>query len=1089
MRILLIVPKFVNYGRHYDFPIGLAYVSASLKKAGFEVFCFNLNHCKDSTENEVARTLKFIRPDILGTGGLSVHYQIIKQIVDIARNIIPDLKIMLGGGIISSEPILMLKALNGDYGVIGEGEDTAVKLMQAIDKNQDLSNVNGISFKTIKKGKVEILRTHEAHPIVDINDIPWPDFEGFDIKFYLDSQRVTDFYFNTGNNHPRVFEMIASRSCPYDCSFCFHPLGRIYRERSLDNFFQELDYVVNNYNVNTLMILDELFAANNKRLIDFCERIKNYNLKWLVQLRVDSVNEEMLQLMKDSGCASISYGIESMSEKVLVGMNKKIKPSMVENALYMTYKNNINIQGNLIFGDTTETALTVKESLDWWVKNRQYQINLTMIQHYPGTKIYHDAIKKEIITDTVAFIENGCPIINTTDIDDLLYNEMHWWIDFLDKALILPAKLLNYSKLDIIDPLRGELYDLECICPHCNYKNIFPAIPVSDVNAVFGRKIFRLACSRCNQRFDIPEIIPKPAFNDYVEGLFESLAKQSSSDHFNSNKKILEEIIYSYPNYSKAYFLLGKEYLADGDILNALSCITNAILVDPTNPLYHKSLGRLLEETGRTDDAVIFYNHANVLLDARSPIYPKVSICIPMYNREVYIEQCIDSVLSQDYANIEIILMDDCSTDATVDRVKKYLNDDRVKLYINKENIGVYKNCEEALKHVKGEWVVFLASDDYFIDNTFISQAVEKTKISADIAAVCGSVKLLYEDENKVCDLDSAVEDIFDGKDVFLQGVHIWDNFFRTSIGAMIMKTSLIKDINIFASSVPDNDIEIFFRLCLKGKIYKMGKPVMMFRIHKSNMAKYSSIEDFKSQSVYNAVVPLILYNIAVKESGISKEIMDKWLIKNVILFLLRRYDSKIRKEIFYYLKDTYEYAISKRGFSIEEFGIKALFERIKNIKENIKVLENKIKSDKQLLKEMELVGLLNDIDVQENIDALIDENKIKDDFFDIFINPTVNVDIFDKSLEHYEISKLSQQLTEKQNTLDNISRSFGWKILNFYYSFRDNILPLGTKRRKIIKIIFKYLITSIFYIIYNIKNTIRKIRAHLLFFKKNTQK
>ncbi len=120
MRILLIVPKFVSYGRHYNFPLGLAYVSASLKKSGFEVFCLNLNHCKDSTENEVTRIVKLMRPDILGTGGLSVHYQIIKQIVDSAKSIIPDLKIMLGGGIISSEPISMLKALNGDFGVIGE---------------------------------------------------------------------------------------------------------------------------------------------------------------------------------------------------------------------------------------------------------------------------------------------------------------------------------------------------------------------------------------------------------------------------------------------------------------------------------------------------------------------------------------------------------------------------------------------------------------------------------------------------------------------------------------------------------------------------------------------------------------------------------------------------------------------------------------------------------------------------------------------------------------------------------------------------------------------------------------------------------
>ena len=427
MRILLVVPKFVSYGRHYDFPLGLAYVSASLKKAGFDVFCLNLNHYRDSSESMVARIVKLLRPNILGTGGLSVHYRIIKQIIDSAGSIIPNLKVMVGGGLISSEPILMLKALNADFGVIGEGENTVVNLIKAIDKNQNLSTVNGIVYKTIIQGKAEIIRTPEALLIKDINNLPWPDYEGLGINFYLDSQRVTDFYFNTGNRYPRVFEMIASRSCPYDCSFCFHPLGKIYRERFLDNFFEELNYVVSKYDVNTLMILDELFAANNKRLTEFCDRIKRYNMRWLVQLRVDSVNEQILELMRDSGCASISYGIESMSEKVLLGMKKKVKPEIIEKALELTYKNKINIQGNLIFGDTTETASTVKESLNWWLKNRKYHINITMIQHYPGTKIYYDAIRKGIITDTLTFIKNGCPIVNTTEIDYLLFNEIMEW--------------------------------------------------------------------------------------------------------------------------------------------------------------------------------------------------------------------------------------------------------------------------------------------------------------------------------------------------------------------------------------------------------------------------------------------------------------------------------------------------------------------------------------------------------------------------------------------------------------------------------------------------------------------------------------
>lgn len=123
----------------------------------------------------------------------------------------------------------------------------------------------------------------------------------------------------------------------------------------------------------------------------------------------------------------------------------------------------------------------------------------------------------------------------------------------------------------------------------------------------------------------------------------------------------------------------------------------------------------------------------------------KVSVCITVYNKEKYIAQCIDSVISQDYKNIEIIIHDNASTDGSARVISRYLSDQRIKLYKEDINRGMHYSFKTALEKATGDWVVFLNSDDYWIDNTFISQAIVRTYTNNEISMVCGGYKILYE--------------------------------------------------------------------------------------------------------------------------------------------------------------------------------------------------------------------------------------------------------------------------------------------------------------------------------------------------------
>ena len=214
--------------------------------------------------------------------------------------------------------------------------------------------------------------------------------------------------------------MISSRSCPFKCTFCFHPTGKTYRERPFDDFFSELAVLKEKFDVNMVAIVDELFSLKRRRLIEFCERIKPFNVKWMVQLHVNSACDETIQAMKDSGCVFISYGIESMSQPILESMQKKSRVPRIQEALDLTYKYKIGIQGNILFGDSAETLDTANESMYWWSKNRHFQVNLTPLIVFPGSPDYLEALRDGLIEDKdrLGFIKDIPTNFNISSMND-----------------------------------------------------------------------------------------------------------------------------------------------------------------------------------------------------------------------------------------------------------------------------------------------------------------------------------------------------------------------------------------------------------------------------------------------------------------------------------------------------------------------------------------------------------------------------------------------------------------------------------------------------------------------------------------------
>lgn len=506
VKILIIAIRYKPYHTtradyDYNIPVGLAYISSVLKKDGYEIKWLNLNHYDGTVDDVIKKTLSREKYDFVLTGGLSVFYPIIKSCVDAVRKHAPDTQIITGGGAISSQPELIFKALRPDYLVIGEGEQTILELFKCLENNGDMDGVNGIGYYGAE-GELILTKAREA--IRDLDSLPYPDYEGFGIDTYLDrmvSSNNAPYY--DLFDYPRAYPLISSRSCPYSCTFCFHPIGKIYRQRSIQNIIEEINFAINRYKINIINIYDELFSYNEERVYEFCKQIKQlsktvpWEIKWNCQIRVDKLDEDLLTTMKDSGCYILSLGLESYSPAVLKSMQKKITPQQIDQTLQLTHRLNITVQGNFIFSDAVETTETAYETLNYW-KRSIYSgggVNLGFIQPYPGTHLYRHCVDKGIIKDEFDFIENittriSKPINMGNTMTEQEFKK--FWID------VYEAERKHHKYVEPLSMVTGNgINEIHVKCPYCNsisiYKNYF--------FDKYSHGLQNICCRNCRMRF------------------------------------------------------------------------------------------------------------------------------------------------------------------------------------------------------------------------------------------------------------------------------------------------------------------------------------------------------------------------------------------------------------------------------------------------------------------------------------------------------------------------------------------------------------------------------------------------------------
>lgn len=538
MKILLVMPKYfyaeksIKPTYNYSFPFGLSYIYSVIKNAGYDLEAYNLNHEEGKIEDLMNKKLGERKYDIVCTGGMSIDFQVIDSIINTCKSHSSKPIVILGGPIITSNKKLIAENLNFDVGVIGEGENTILEILKKIEENR-LEKIRGICYK--KDGK--IIFTPEREPILNLDSIPFPDFEAFGFEKILENMSSTEsLYGCSGLDYPRTYPILGSRGCPFQCTFCYHSIGPRYRTRTIKNILEEVEFAIKKYDINSFNLNDDLFSINQERLHEFCEGIKKINEKysrkllWMCQLWVGVVDKKILDILKDAGCVVVSFGFESYSNKILKSMKKPITSQQIDNAIKNCFASKMTFIGNFIFGDLEETKETSRETLDYWKKNCRGQVKLFFIHPYPGSEIYQSCIERGIIKNELEFIKNE---IHHTNIRNMTLNMSDKDFEELKREVYrLTSNGEIYTVPHKIEKEKEKRYTLSVNCPYCKNENIIKNCFIKNE----GLFSLSMVCRHCGMRFNIASRLYKFTIKHYITLDFIRKKYFSFKDKFSQRK-------------------------------------------------------------------------------------------------------------------------------------------------------------------------------------------------------------------------------------------------------------------------------------------------------------------------------------------------------------------------------------------------------------------------------------------------------------------------------------------------------------------------------------------------------------------------
>ena len=333
--------------------------------------------------------------EVIGISSMfSAEWPITKEIIEVIRASFPDALIIAGGEhITAAAEFSMMSCKAIDVAVLGEGEDTFVELLDAHGTGRDLTTVDGLMFRHANR----FVRTSPRRRIRQVDDIPLPSWSLWPVEKYID-RGLTH-----GINLGRCMPLLASRGCPYDCTFCSSPQmwTKIWRVRTPELVIDEMKLYIQKYNVTNFDFYDLTAIVKRDWIVKFCDLLLKEGLDITWQLpsgtRSEAIDREVVQKLYKSGCRSMNYAPETGSPIELKRIQKMCKLDRMMESMQGAIEAGIQVKCNIVFGFPGETWSDIRATFKFLVRLANigvHDVACFPFVPYPGSKLFDQLVKE-----------------------------------------------------------------------------------------------------------------------------------------------------------------------------------------------------------------------------------------------------------------------------------------------------------------------------------------------------------------------------------------------------------------------------------------------------------------------------------------------------------------------------------------------------------------------------------------------------------------------------------------------------------------------------------------------------------------------
>jgi radical SAM superfamily enzyme YgiQ (UPF0313 family) len=394
-------------------PLGLAYIAAVLEQRGHEVRILDVllgegylyeSKRRDGfiryglSQKEIEDRIRDFGPAVVGISGLhSNRIFEIRETTQAAKNVSKDIVTIVGGGFASLNPMECLSDPHCDIIVMGEGEDTILDLLSCIDSGGDLAGVKGIGFK---KGENHVA-SPSRKPIGQLDSIPAPAYHLLDMEGYFSIEMRGSRY---GKKRYALF--CGSRGCPHSCHYCPKSLiaGEGYRVRSIESMINEILFLKRTYDIEELRFVDYHATANVPRWKDFCKALIRQKLGIALTdphgVAVSTLDDEMLDLMREAGFERLYISIESSDQEHLDRMNKKLDLGMVGGVITKARELGYHITGYFLIGLPGQGWEGIHQTVAYAKELDLDDVDFFIANPFPGTELYDYCARNDLLSSS-----------------------------------------------------------------------------------------------------------------------------------------------------------------------------------------------------------------------------------------------------------------------------------------------------------------------------------------------------------------------------------------------------------------------------------------------------------------------------------------------------------------------------------------------------------------------------------------------------------------------------------------------------------------------------------------------------------------